>query len=488
MRQAEKSSLGAAGAGTVSGAPRRGRSRFWRMARGVRILLAAGSAALIKLAFGEAADGLALAAKGQFGPALLAAAGRASLAGAAVAAGWLVLTLFLGRVFCSVGCPLGILQDVLGKLFFWRKNRPQPRLLLLRKGLGVCCWGAALIGGWTLGMRFLEPFTLFGAMVSCGWLPLAALAVLIFWRRRFFCNSLCPVGALLACGASMAPFGFRFTARCIRCGKCVQACPAGCLDPKTAVFDNGRCIRCLACAAVCPVNALAYGRNAACRIPGRRAFLRAGALLAGGAVVGAAARKTVPLYAAYGPRANVAREGIYPPGAGSRQRFLSKCTDCRLCVQHCLGQVLRPAGRFGAVHLEFDRGMCEFNCTRCTEVCPTGALRPLDAAIKKRTRLGLAAVDLTLCVAATEEFECGACAEHCPTGALRMRENAAGVLIPVLDARLCIGCGSCEHPCPVRPIKAVRVWPVEVQVLAADPADLLKPQQPAVQESEEWLI
>lgn len=486
------------------------RSRVWHLLRALRVVLAGLSLAAATLAFGwaadllallgrwgweaalpppEAAEPLAAVAKANFGPALMAAAARCSVGAVATVAALLLLTALLGRAYCSVICPLGILQDVLGALFFWRRNRPQPRLFLLRKGLGVAVWATALLGGWTLALRFLDPYTLFGRIAALAWVPLLALALMTFWRRRLFCNSLCPVGALLSCGSAMAPFGFRFTERCVKCGKCVQVCPVGCLDPKTGAFDNGRCIRCLACAAVCPTGAIAYGRNPGFRVPGRRAFLRVGALLTGGAALGVAARQGKALYSAYGPRVGVAKEGIYPPGAGSRQRFLSKCTDCGLCVRHCVGKVLQPAGTFGAVHLTFDDGMCEFYCKRCIEVCPTGALLPLDLKTKQRTRLGLAALDLNLCVAATEGFECGACAEHCPTGALRMKENADGIRIPVLDTRLCVGCGSCEHPCPVRPIKAVRVWPVEVQTLAADPAEVFRaPAAPEAPASDEWLI
>ena len=485
------------------------RSRFWRILRAVRLAAAALAILATTLAFGyaadllallgswwadapypEAADGLAAIARANLGPALMAAAARLSLAGIVAAAAILAATAFLGRAYCSVLCPLGILQDLLGALFFWRKNAPQPRRLLLRKGLGVAVWGIALVGGWKLGLRFLDPFTLYGAIAAGAWLPLLAIALLTLWRRRLFCNTLCPVGALLACGSAMAPLGLRFTDKCIHCGKCVAACPVGCLDPKTATLDNGRCIRCLACAAACPVGAIAYGRNPGFRLPGRREALTAGALVAGGAALGLAARAAKPLYPAYGPRTHTAKQGIYPPGAGSRQRFLAKCTDCRLCVTHCIGHVLRPAGAFGAVHLSFDNGMCEFYCNRCAEVCPTGALLPLDLKTKQRTRLGLAAVDLGLCIAGTEGFECGACAEHCPTGALRMKEDAEGIRVPTLDTRLCIGCGSCEYPCPTRPIKAVRVWPVDVQVQAADPAEILKPTTPAPPgpAGDDWLI
>ncbi|MEG1934269.1 MAG: 4Fe-4S binding protein [Kiritimatiellia bacterium] len=464
------------------------RSNFWRTLHALRLITATISIVGTTLAFGYGADCFALLAKLEFGPALMACAAHFSISAAVVTLGILAMTAIFGRVYCSICCPLGILQDLLGFLFFWRKNRLQPRLFLLRKSLGVAIWSIALIGGWTLALRFLDPFTIYGSIAALSWVPLLVIALLTFWRRRVFCNTLCPVGALLACGSAMAPLGLRFTDRCIHCGKCVAACPAGCLDPSTATIDNGRCIRCLACTAVCPVGAITFGRNAGCHFPDRRTFLKAGAALTLGGALGVGAHHAKTLYTAYGARVDVAREGIYPPGAGSRQRFLTRCTDCRLCVTHCIGHVLQPAGRFGAVHLTFGEGMCEFNCTRCIDVCPTGALLPLNLTTKRRTRLGLAAVDYTLCIASVKRFECGACAEHCPTGALRMIEDAAGIRIPTLNSDLCIGCGSCEHPCPTRPIKAIRVWPIEVQVLAADPAEVFKSNEPTPSTSEDWLI
>lgn len=601
------------------------------------------------LAFGHGADCLALLAKANFGPALLAVATRFSIVGAIAVIAILVLSSLLGRAYCSVVCPLGILQDVFGALLFWRKNRPQPRLFLLRKGLGVAVWAIALLGGWAIGLRFLDPYTIFGAIAAYGWVPLLVIAALTFWRRRLFCNSLCPVGALLACGSSMAPLGFRFTERCIKCGKCVQVCPAGCLDPKTATFDNGRCIRCLACAATCPVDAIAYGRNPGFRVPGRREALIGGSLVAGGVSVGLASRTIrlvpgpnavcppgagsaqrffakctdcrlcitncptgvlkipgsvgmvhlesdtakcqfdckrcvdvcptgalLPLTLAEKQRTRlglavidtqrcrafnkdlceacapacpahalhmVRREDnsivpevdaercigcgacrsvcpmepkaisvvppkdgkqtlvpplptphydvICPPGAGSPQRLRSLCTDCNLCVAKCIGQVLQPADEVGIVHLKFDAGMCEYYCTTCGEVCPTGAISPLDLAIKQRTRLGLAVIEPSICVAFSTENACGACAEHCPTGALRMKPDAEGHLVPMLTTELCIGCGSCEYPCPVRPVKAIRVHPLAdgVQVLATDPHEYFKPTEPMPEPaSDEWLI
>lgn len=660
------------------------KSRFWGRLRILRVALAAFFLAVTTLAFGYAADLAALVVSwlggdasaaadatvaltrvthANLAPAILSAAARLSLFGVVAAAVILTATAFLGRAYCSVVCPFGVLQDLLGLLRVWeRKSPPQPRLLRLRKGLGATVWAVALIGGWALGLRFLDPYTLFGAIAAGGVLPLLFVAVLVAWRTRFFCNSLCPVGALLACVSAHAPLGLTFTSRCVKCGKCATVCPTGCLDPKAGTIDNGRCVRCLKCAAVCPLGAIAYGRNPGFRLPTRREALTVGGLLAGGAAAGVAARLVGPKAAsdallaqgavcppgagdlprffaactdcrlcvancpthaikpagplgvihldyadgarcdfdckrctevcptgallpltlavkrrtrlglarhapdrcrAYAgedcgrctqacpvgavrlerierdgetflvpkvyadrcvgcgacqavcpapgkaivveplpdgaqtllplppPAPESAYQAIYPPGAGSPQRFLAKCTDCGRCVATCEGRVLRSEGRPGSVHLVFDAGMCEYYCTKCGEVCPTGAISLLDLAVKQRTRIGLAELEPSICVAFSTENACGACAEHCPTGALRMKPDAEGLLVPTLTTDLCIGCGSCEYPCPVRPVKAIRVRPLPdgVQVLAADPNVFFAPTEPApAPATDDWLI
>ena len=186
------------------------KSRFWGRLRILRVALAAFFLAVTTLAFGYAADLAALVvswlggdasaaadatvaltrvAHANLAPAILSAAARLSLFGVVAAAVILAATAFLGRAYCSVVCPFGVLQDLLGLLRVWeRKSPPQPRLLRLRKGLGATVWAVALIGGWALGLRFLDPYTLFGAIAAGGVLPLLFVAVLVAWRTRFFCN------------------------------------------------------------------------------------------------------------------------------------------------------------------------------------------------------------------------------------------------------------------------------------------------------------
>lgn len=152
-----------------------------------------------------------------------------------------------------------------------------------------------------------------------------------------------------------------------------------------------------------------------------------------------------------------------PPGALDFERFTSKCTACQLCVSNCPGFVLKPAGLqyglsgFLQPRLDFNSGMCEFDCVRCSNICPNGALEPLKVERKRRLQIGSAEYFRKRCVVVTDRTFCGACAEHCPTGAVHMVDWEEGLTIPKVEPELCIGCGACEYICPVRPDKAIIV-------------------------------
>lgn len=438
-----------------------------------------------------------------------------------------VLTKIFGRCYCSLICPLGILQDGMISIFkmvpqFKIKFRSVRDYRVLRYGIAAFAL-TALVIGWAYPWRLLDPFSIFG-MISSGlinplltavnndWFPLYAVPVrpefwtaltlalilflilcgLLLWRGRVFCTILCPVGTMLGIFARGAVYQVRMDGtRCVHCGQCVKVCPAGCIEMVSGVVDNERCVRCMRCLSVCRLKGLRYGKAERTPVavdPVRRQMLLGTAVAVTGATVAAL---------------TVRRSGcgfekgsllpILPPGAGSVARFNMKCTGCQLCVVNCTGNVLRPAaGQFGAgftgkPHLKFEAGMCEFDCLRCVTVCPTGAIRKMPLPEKKRCRIGMAVYDPTLCVSVLEGTDCGACAEHCPTGALRMEPDARKIRIPKLYEELCIGCGSCESACPVRPIRSVVIESVEIQVLATDPEVFFK-RVPKVEaaEKDEW--
>ena len=152
-----------------------------------------------------------------------------------------------------------------------------------------------------------------------------------------------------------------------------------------------------------------------------------------------------------------------PPGSVSRARFFRQCTACQLCVNACPSRVLRPAsGEYGPWALmlpvlDFRRGYCNYDCLVCGEVCPAGAIRPLTLEDKHLVSLGRVRFLRDLCVVTVKGENCGACAEHCPTLAVKMVPFRGRLTIPEVSPDLCVGCGACEHACPVTPERAIVV-------------------------------
>jgi formate hydrogenlyase subunit 6/NADH:ubiquinone oxidoreductase subunit I len=114
-------------------------------------------------------------------------------------------------------------------------------------------------------------------------------------------------------------------------------------------------------------------------------------------------------------------------------------------------------------------GYCNFDCTVCGEVCPTGAILPLTVEQKQVTQVGEVRFIKENCVVYTDETLCGACSEHCPTKAVEMVPYKGDLNIPEVNPEICVGCGACEHACPVRPHRAIYVDGLAVQQIAKKP-------------------
>lgn len=155
---------------------------------------------------------------------------------------------------------------------------------------------------------------------------------------------------------------------------------------------------------------------------------------------------------------------IVPPGAFGVAHLAHHCTGCQLCITLCPNQVLRPSKRLKSwmqPEMSYERGYCRPECTRCSSVCPSGAILPVTVAEKAAIQLGNAVWSKDRCLVNTKGIRCGVCARHCPTGAIHMasrdRDNVASPRIPVIDPERCIGCGACENLCPSRPLSAIYV-------------------------------
>lgn len=155
---------------------------------------------------------------------------------------------------------------------------------------------------------------------------------------------------------------------------------------------------------------------------------------------------------------------IVPPGAISLKHMAQHCTGCQLCVSACPNDVLRPSsGLLTLMQPEssYERGYCRPECTRCSEVCPSGAIVPITRAEKTAIQIGHAVWVKENCMPLTDGVECGNCARHCPSGAILMipsdPADPESVKVPAVNTSRCIGCGACENLCPARPYSAIYV-------------------------------
>ena len=465
----------------------------------------------------------------QFTPALaqwtLSAGGAAALGVLCI----LLLTLGFGRVYCACLCPLGIFQD--GLLFLAGTLRRktvyalQPAYPFLRYGMLATTIASFVLGSLALP-NFLDPYSFAGRLMSqlfrpivvflnnllaallevfgvyalaslpippLLWLPFSVtllgfllLAGMTIRRGRLYCNTLCPVGAILGMVSRFAFYKIALQqAECINCGLCAQKCRAGCIDVPHKTIDASRCVACFDCLAICPKTALAYRRRMPQTKPepidpARRKLLALTASAAGTLMVA-----SLPLRSAFRPLLPAAAVApVVPPGALSVAHFTATCTACYLCVNICPAQGIQPAlfayGLRGVLQptLDYKHGYCAYECNACGRVCPTGAITPLPLAEKKLTQIGQTKLIKDLCVVYAKKQECGACVEVCPTHAVYTEERET-ILYPETKVEHCTGCGRCELVCPVVPAKAIFVEARAVHASASEPYYVSPPARQA---------
>jgi len=175
--------------------------------------------------------------------------------------------------------------------------------------------------------------------------------------------------------------------------------------------------------------------------------------------------------------AEIKTHPVSPPGSISIEHFTEHCTACQLCVSACPSHVLKPSiteyGILGFMqpHMDYHASYCNYECTVCTEVCPTKAIQPLTVEQKKVTQIGRVHFIRENCIVYTDNTACAACNEHCPTQAVKMVPYKGDLNIPQVDTSICIGCGACEHACPARPYRAIYVDGNVVHQLAEKPRE-----------------
>jgi len=367
---------------------------------------------------------------------------------------------------------------------------------------------------WAIAPRFFQqasPFVVLSSSIAARSIGVGAILALIVavassFKKRWFCLYLCPTGFLLE---NTSRTGLRKTSwwsKCPPIGRyvailtlvgaafgypvllwmdplCIFSSPfavnkatnpvsvilvclgLGVLVGATFVFGMLWCVR------ICPLSGLQDMLFAARKALWTKLTARASprfrvarrVFFAGGAAA---------LLAVWARRAGAARYRksdtlLRPPGAVPEDRFTGLCIRCNNCVHACPTKVIHPdtgheaglAG-FAAPIIRFDRDYkyCLETCNACTQVCPTGALTPLDLQQKNKHIIGEALVDNDVCLTALGKKECDACELACPYDAVKITwDEEQYNAYPVVNDK-CIGCGACEVACPTTPVKAIRVW------------------------------
>lgn len=186
----------------------------------------------------------------------------------------LIITILFGRHFCGYACAFGSLGDALyeltafirAKCFGKKKKHGYPEEWVHRlqkvKYVILAFLLLSCITGFYSKLQGMSPWDVF-SMLTTGRLPKSTyivgtvLLILIMvgmcTQERFFCQFLCPMGAVFAIMPIIPGALFkRNRPNCAsKCTLCKKRCPAH-LDIDGDTAHSGECICCHACTAVCP--------------------------------------------------------------------------------------------------------------------------------------------------------------------------------------------------------------------------------------------
>jgi polyferredoxin/formate hydrogenlyase subunit 6/NADH:ubiquinone oxidoreductase subunit I len=441
--------------------------------------------------------------------------------------GIVLLTVFIGRAFCGFVCPFGTIQHAIGwfkpalrgdRMVQANLKRPSQRLkyflligLLVAAILGLNMTGLmdpiallfrsvalAVLPGLGVGVRsifeamagsdiklinllsygaevFVAPiFGYSNSAYQAAWFIGLIFLVILFLNRirpRFWCRTLCPLGALLGIFSRFSILRLeKYPEKCTECNLCVKHCQGAASPRPDQQWETAECHVCFNCLNVCPEGALTFKFKWTPRLTpkpdiGKRALL--GGLLAG---------VSIPFLGRLDGQIDKIPDPrlIRPPGALPEKQFLELCQRCGQCMKVCPTNVINPtlteAGMAGfwTPRLIMTQGYCEYTCTLCGSVCPTGAIEEISAKekIERPIKIGSAYIDRGRCLPWSGNAPCIVCQEHCPTSpkAIYLEKEVVfaadgkkmNVQLPFVDLKRCIGCGICENRCPVRGLPAIR--------------------------------
>ncbi len=422
----------------------------------------------------------------------------------------IILTIILGRVFCGWVCPLGTLNNMVSIL---RKKKTEPYRLgafrvkyyillfllassvlglqfsglldplsLLIRSLSISIYPAFNYGAsaffdsiFSLQVKgitevseslysiikktllaFDQPFYRQGLFIGIIFLTVLGLNL---YERRFWCRYLCPLGALLGILSKYSILKKTIGEGCNSCGVCEKNCPGGSIN-SSGGWLQAECFHCFNCDDLCPQGAIRSGffkeRGSFIDLNRRQVLIS----MAAGVI-------TVPFIKInpFSKEEFINPHLIRPPGALEEKEFLKRCVRCGECMKVCITNGLQPALLDGGIEalwtpvLVPKLGYCEYRCTLCGQVCPTGAIKRLTLDEKKKIRIGLAMIDKGRCLPWAHATPCIVCEEVCPTPkkAIWLERvsvrNRDGMVVelqqPHIDLELCIGCGICEARCPL---------------------------------------
>ena len=451
------------------------------MLRKIRLTLAAVFFVAVTLLFldftGTLHRWLGWTAEMQFLPALLAM-------NVVVVVALVALTLFVGRVYCSVICPLGVMQDIIawlgrrgGKK---RKKRYgySPERRWLRWGVFVA-FVACLVGGVTVLSSLIAPYSSYGRIASNLFAPvyrwgnnmlaylaermdsyafyttevwlkstptlIVAVATFIIigvlaWRcGRTYCNTICPVGTLLG---FLSRFSFLKIhideTKCNRCGKCSRKCKAACIDGKHHEIDYSRCVMCMDCLETCKHGAISLKRSEKLDVTSEKRDVTSEKCEVKGEKCDNGRRTFITVATSFAASAAINAQ---------KKKVDGGLTVIEDKVKPNRATRILPPGSFSAQHFAQHCTACQL----CVSVCPNQVLRP-SADLEHLMQPELS-YERGYC-----RPECTRCSEVCPTDAIRpltvaeksstrighavwVRKNC----LPVTDG---VSCGNCARHCP----------------------------------------
>jgi len=459
-------------------------------------------------------------------------ASRAWIPRLALALLTVALTLLVGRVWCGWICPTGTLLEWINFRRAHKKGTaPSQKLRTIKYFLLLVILVAALFGSLTL--LVFDPLALLTRFMTTAVLPtlneavtqveaalypvqilqpaldwientvrgvilpvkppafaqnvwIAALFVAILALNgladRFWCRYLCPLGAFLGLLSKISLLRPVVGQACNHCTRCAIVCRPGAIQANKEVVDiqPSECTVCLDCLASCKKNdmhfrpvlhpALAHEYD----VSRREALGALGMGLAGVLLLHTDLRARQP-----DPQL------IRPPGAQDEADFLSTCLRCTQCMKICPTTALQPAGFEAGLEgvwtpMIIPRvGYCDYGCTACGQVCPSGAIPLLALEDKRMTVIGKASINRDRCLPWASNVPCIVCEEMCPTPqkSIRLEEvtvqDAQGEEInlqrPHVLREVCIGCGICENHCPLEVEAAIQVYSPPTRVSLGGP-------------------